>query len=156
MSAPYNQDDITWCVSHAKAIPRWMNLFFLADLPTVLIAVAIIIIVIALIYMFLAFEDQPIRFDLIYCTILFFQIITQFPTMFQSNRYSTRFLFTMMLMLGFWMSTIFGVLFIVLLGRDLYEVQIDTIEDIVRENYQLAGNPNVIDHFKVKTMVRLH
>lgn len=151
-SAPYKQDDITWCVSHAKPIPRWLNLLYIADFATVALAAVVVLIVIALVYLLYGFEDQPC--DLIFCTILSLQTITQFPTMFRADIYLNKFLFVMMLLIGFWLSTIFGAYVIVFMGQDLYEVQIATIQDIVEENYHLAGNPNVIDHFRVKNMVR--
>lgn len=154
MSAPYNQDDITWCVRHAQPIPRWMNLLYITDFPTIVLAAVLVGIVIVLTYLLQGFESQP--FDLILCAILFLQSITQFPTMFRADLYMNRFLFTLMLIICMWLSTIFGAYVIVFMGKDLYEEQVATVQDIVEGSYQLAGNPNVIDHFRVKTMVRFH
>lgn len=152
-SAPYQQDDITWCVSYARLIPRWMNLLYIADFLTIFIAIGGVAIIIALVYLLYAFEDRPA--DLIFCIILCYQTITQFPTMSYLKRTSNKFLFSMMLLLGFWLSTIFGAYVIVFMGQDLYATQIATIHDIIEENYRLAGNPNVLDHFKVKNVVRI-
>lgn len=150
-SAPYTQDEITWCVSHAKPLPRWMNLLYIFDIPTIIIGAVIVVNVVVLTYLLHGFEERP--FDLIICIILAISTITQFPTLFRADRYMNKFLFTMMLILGLWLSTIFGAYVIVFMSQDLYATQIATIQDIANAKYQLAGNPIVIDHYKVKTMV---
>lgn len=151
ISTPYQQDDMTWCVSHAKPIPQWMNLLYITDFETIGIALVFVLFIICTVYLFHAFEDEPR--DLIFCAFLCLQIITTFPTMFRSDRITFKFIFALYILIGFWFSQIFGAHIVVFLGRELFETQIATIDDIVNENFHLAGNPNVIDHFKVKHMV---
>lgn len=151
ISTPYKQDDMTWCVSHAKSIPQWQNLLHITDVPTIAILVVLVLCIISNVYLLQAFEDSPR--DLIFCSFLCLQLITTFPTMFRSDRFSFKFYFIYMLLIGFWGTQIFGAYVVVFLGAELHEPQIATIQDIVEGNFHLAGNPNVIDHFKVKNMV---
>lgn len=151
ISTPYKQDDMTWCVSHAKPIPQWMNLLYISDLPSIVIFVIAVLILICAVYLLYAYEHPPR--DLYFCALLCLQLITTFPTMFRSERVPFKFLFIFMLLIGSWVSLIFGAHVVVFLGRELHEPQIATLQEIVEENFHLAGNPNVIDHFRVKYMV---
>lgn len=150
-SKPYKQDDMTWCVSHAKTIPQWLNLLYIADLISITIFVILVLILICVVYLLHAFEDLPR--DLIFCAFLCLQLITTFPTMFRAERAPLKFIFTLFLLIGSWVSLIFGAHVVVFLGRELHEHQTATLDDIVEQNFHLAGNPNVIDHFQMKHMV---
>lgn len=153
VSTTYKQDDMTWCVSHAKPIPRWMNIFYMADLRTFIISEIIILAVIGVYYLLYAFENPPR--DLFYCAILVLQTVTTFPTMFRSDRITTKLLFALTLLITFWLTEIFGAYIIVFLGEVRYETQIATVNELFEGNFRLAGNPHVIDHFRMKIMVRL-
>lgn len=153
-SIPYKQDDMTWCVSHAKPIPRWQNLLYIANLSTVAIVVVLIMIVVWVVYLLHAFEDVPP--DWFFCAFLSLQTITTFPTMFRSKRFRTKMLFGLMLLIAYWTTQLFSVHIILILGVVRYEIQIDTVDGIIEENFHLAGNPSVIDRFKMEhTMVKL-
>lgn len=150
-SSPYKQDDVTWCVSHAKPMPRWMNLFFIADFWTIVCAAIIVVVVVGIFYLLYAFEDVPR--DLLYCAVLTLQTITTFPTMFRSNRFGFKMLFTLALLMTFWITQILSAHICVFLSQVRYKPQITAIDEIVEENFNLAGNPSVTNHFRFKSRV---
>lgn len=142
---------MTWCVSHAKPIPQWQNILYIADIESVAAFAAVVVLALCNLYLLYAFEEKPR--DLIYCALLSIQTITTFPTMFRSKRTSIQFVFGILILIAFWLSTIFAAYIIVLLGCVRYETQIATLQDIVEKDFHLAGDQCIIDHFKVKNVV---
>lgn len=67
------QDDITWCVSRAKAIPRCQNAFRIADMTTYIVGIIAFTLVIICTYLLTTFEKKPI--DLVESVIVSMQVL---------------------------------------------------------------------------------
>lgn len=152
-SAPYLQDDLTWCVSQSKAISRWKNIFYIPkDFLTYFWGVTMYIATIFGTFLLTTFEEKPL--DIFYCAILSVQTLTGFTSQFSPKLTVTRFHFGQFLIIPFWLNQIFNGFLITYLHLILYEDQIKTLDEISRNNFHLAGDHLVFEHLEVKNMVR--
>lgn len=153
-SAPYFQDDITWCVSRAKEIPRWKNIYYITqDVETYTWGAIMYIMTIICAYFLTTFEETPL--DFFQCMILSVQTVTALTSTFRPKGLLMRFHYGQFLIIPFWLTQIFSAFLITFTPRILYEVQINSFEDITRNHFRLAGNGRVFDHLSIKNMVRL-
>lgn len=147
-SSPYLQDDLTWCVSRASEIPRWKNLYYIVkDAKTFIWGITMFIMVIITAYLWTTFEEKPL--DIFYCTISSVQILVGFTSTFRPKGWLLRFHYGQFLVIPFWTSQIFSAFLTTFTLRTLYEYQIDTIEDIARDGFRLAGDPHAFIENKV-------
>lgn len=153
-SAPYLQDDITWCVSRAKEIPRWKNLYYITeDVETYTWGAIMYILTIICAFFLTTFEEKPL--DFFHCVILSVQTVTALTSTFQPKGILMRFHYCQFLIIPFWLTQIFSAFLITFAPRILYEIQIDSFEDITRSHFRLAGDAHVFDHLTFKNVVRL-
>lgn len=119
-----------------------------------MIGVVLFITVIFGAYMMTTFEDRP--YDLIRSTFMSIQIILCLATVLNPKRWIFRLLFVKYMFIAFWIVQIFDAFWIEYASRVLYERQIDTIDDLIGENYHLAGDEYVLNHLKINKMVRVY
>lgn len=153
-SSPYMQDDITWCVSGAKPIPQWKNILYIADPEVLIIALIMIVLGGCIIFFMYAFEE--VQRDLFYCFYMLIQTSLGLPTTFKGKSYIHRISYGVFLMISFLITQIVSAYCIFMIPRILSERQISTLQEIATNNYHLAGDRHVIDHFWMKNMVRIH
>lgn len=151
-TAPYIQDYMTWCVSRAKAIPRWKNVFFILDATIYIVGVISFILVIFCTYLLFAFEETP--FDLVKCVIISLQVLIGTTAVLNPNRLMFRVLFGMFLFIGFWCVQIITAFLIAFISRVLYEIQIDSVEEIANQRYRLAGEDFILQNLNASNVVR--
>lgn len=151
-SAPYMQDDLTWCVSPAKPIPRWQNLYFIIKNVSTFILGAIFGIATILIrYAFTTFEKKPL--DFWYCVMMTGQVVSGLPATYKPKKPLTRVHFALFLIIAFWLDQIFSSFLITYAQRILYKYQISTLNDIGEIDFRLAGGPYTFDYLSGLKMV---
>lgn len=137
-SSPYMQDDLTWCVKRAKAIPRWKNIYYIPqDVETYVIGFIVYTLSIVSIYLLTAFEDKPLDFTL--CNVYSIGCLAGFGYAYTPKKAATRFIVSIFFMSTFWMTQIYLSYLITYLRITLYENQIGTLGEITRKNFHLAG-----------------
>lgn len=151
-SAPYMQDDLTWCVSHARAIPRWKNIYYIPkDIATYTWGATMYIMTIFVAFLLTTFEEKPL--DLWYCAILSVQTVIGFTSTFKPKGTLMRLHYGQFLIIPFWLTQIFSAYLITFASQILYENQIDTIESIVNNEFRLAGDSHVFNHLSIRSKV---
>lgn len=152
-SPPYIRDDFTWCVSGAKQIPRWKNIFYIPkDAQTYISGILLLILTLFAVYLFSTFEENP--FDFIYCMILTVQTMIGFTSTFKPKRILLRIHYALFLVIPFWLTQIFGAHLITFISRVLFEHQIATRTEIVDHGFRLAGDIFVLDNFRFQNEVK--
>lgn len=155
LSVPYMQDDLTWCVSHAKAIPRWKNIYYIPQDATIYTWGALMYIMTIIgAFLLTTFEEKPL--DFWYCAILSTQTVVGFSSTFKPKGSLMRFHYGQFLIIPFWLTQIFSAFLIIFLPRILYENQINTVETIARNGFRLAGDSNVLNHLNIKSNVSIN
>lgn len=124
-----------------------MNVFFIPnDLFVYIIGAIAFILVVFGAYLLTTFEDRP--YDLIRSTFMTIQVVLGLSTVFEPKIWMIRLLFTKFMFIGFWIVQIFNAYWITFVSRVLHEKQIDTIDELIRENFHLAGNEYILNQLK--------
>lgn len=153
-SNPYIQDDLTWCVSRAKEIPRWMNVFYIPkDAQTYLSGILLLILTLFAAYFLTTFEEKPL--DFLYCIILTVQTIIAFPSIFNPKGILLRLHYALFLIIPFWLTQIYSAYLFTFISQVLSEHQIATCSEIADQRFRLTGDLNIIDHIRVKDAVTI-
>lgn len=151
-TASYIQDDLTWCVQRANAVPRWMNVFFIPkDFLIYIIGAIAFIFVILGAYLLTTFEDRA--YDFILISFMSIQVVLGLATVLDPKKWMFRLLFTKFMFIAFWIVQIFNAYWMTYVSRVLYEKQIDTIDELIHENFHLAGDKYVLNQLKSGDMV---
>lgn len=152
-SAPYLQDDLTWCVSWAKEIPRWKNIYYIPqDIQTYAWGAIMYIMTIFCAFFLTTFEEKPL--DFFCCVILSVQTLVGFASPFRPKGLLMRFHYGQFLIIPFWLTQIFSAFLITFVPRILYDEQISSFEDITRNHFHFAGEAHVFNHLRTKNVVR--
>lgn len=153
-SNPYIQDDLTWCVSRAKEIPRWMNVFYIPkDAQTYLSGIILLLLTLFAAYFLTTFEEKPL--DFLYCIILTVQTIIAFPSIFNPKGLLLRLHYALFLIIPFWLTQIYSAYLFTFISQVLFEHQIATRSEIADQRFRLTGDLNIIDHIRVKNAVTI-
>lgn len=146
------QDDLTWCVSKAKAIPRWKNGYLITkDVRLIVSGTIMFILVHFIVFMFTAFEEKA--HDFWFSLLVTVQCLINFSSTFNPKKSTSRFYFTWALVAAFWLIQIFCGFLISFNQRILYEDQINTHDELTEKNFRLAGDPHVFDYLTAKNVV---
>lgn len=152
-SALYLEDDITWCVSRAQPISRWINLFYVVkDYEIYIIGTFLLLSTVLIGYLLLAFEEKPL--DLFHLSILILQTICALTSAFKPKTTAIRIHYTPFLIIPFWLTQIYGALLVTFMSRVIYEHQISTVSEIARQHFRLSGDPYSIGFLNDEKMVR--
>lgn len=115
-SAPYMQDDLTWCVSKAKALPQWQNIYYIVrDVPTIIFGSVSATIFVR--YVLSAFEKNPR--DINYCATVEIQILAGVSSAYKPKESMAHFHFGIALIVAFSADQIFSGFLIIYFQRIL-------------------------------------
>lgn len=134
------KDDLTWCVRHAKAIPAWNNLYYIASWDIIVIGLIAVCIGVIFIYSMAASEKHPVDIWTVITSSL--QMIILFPADLFPKRMIARFFFAWYLITTLLMTTTFLAFYYNFIMRTLYETQINTFDRIVSNDLMLGGDKN--------------
>lgn len=151
-SVPYMQDDVTWCVSRSKALPRWRNIYYIPqDAITYVVGIILYIFVIICTYLLTTFEKNP--FDIL-ILIISIQVLVGFNTVLNPNKMMFRLLFTKFMFIAYWLVQIFSAFLISYISRIMYEKQIGTVDELIDTRFRLAGQHHDFVYLNNSAMVR--
>lgn len=146
LSIPYIQDDVTWCVSAAKALPVFLNIYRNCDYIIWCLFIISIIVDGYILYMLSRNDDESKHKNQ---NIYFMVLLVAIPAVvgigmnskFIPKKFTFRTFYGCLLFCGvvgmiFWCS--------VSLTRALYiyrEIQVDRVDQLIERNYELASSP---------------
>lgn len=155
MARPYYHDVLTWCVQKAKPIPTWKNLFRMCTDPIIwAIYTVMAISVIFMGYFLQQFEDFQPKYDWLRLTFMAVCCMSGFVCDYKPKIISNRI---------FFMFCVFGAMIYVItmmslilkcLCNPIFEDQIETIEEIIDNSYDLVGDGSALQHLMRRREVR--
>lgn len=141
------QNERTWCVSRAKPIPVWLNMWRITTKPIWCMALVTIYLEGLVLYLLMQYERGHTGYmkkDYHYCVLMMAMSafagmphITYRP---KSKRMSL--FFGLMLITGILISTAWNCFLIKVLTSPIYNAQISTISELMEHDYRLVGSYN--------------
>lgn len=150
---PYYRDDITWCVSAPKAIPKWMNFFMIIiDYKIPIAYIIIFYFTTFLVYCFT--RNSRRRLDAYESNLLIFSILLNMSHPYRPTRVITQFLYV-----GGVLSSL--ILMVTMQGHyttltmiPIYWKQAQTNSDLLLKDFRLSGEQSTLELVKGRGMVR--
>lgn len=138
------QDERTWCVSRAKPIPVWMNLWQITTKPIWCLALAAIYFEGLILYLLTKHERGHAGFmkkDFQYCVMMMaMPAFAGMPqTTYRPKSRRVRLFIGLMLITGILISTVWNCFLIKVLTRPIYGAQIVTVAELIENDYDLVG-----------------
>lgn len=153
-SAPYLQDDMTWCVERSQNLVG-KNIFFnVTSTETYIFGGVLFIFSILGVNFLPTFGKKPP--DLIHTAILAVQTLIAFPSPHNPKKASIRLFFAIFLIPPFWLNQIYSAYFFTYISRVIYNKQINTFDEVATNNFRLAGDGSVLDYLNIVNKVRIY
>lgn len=146
-SNSYYHDVLTWCVQESHEIPEWQNIFHLCSDPMVwLLHTLMCISVICMGYFLQGFEKHR-KLDWHSITLAGIGCLCGFSVQHRNVHNTSGRIFLGFCLYG---SVVFNICLIScminFLKKPLYEDQIDSIQQIINNSYELAGDEFALEH----------
>lgn len=143
----YMHNDRTWCVSLAKPIPVWMNLWRIASEAIWCLAFVTVYLEGVILYMLMRYERGHAGFmkkDFHYCVLMMaMSAFTGTPHMTYRPKSKRLSLFIgLILMTGILISIAWNCFLVKVLTQPKYNAQISTISEIMEKDFHLIGLHN--------------
>lgn len=143
-SIAYMQDERTWCVSRAKQIPVWLNMWRITTKTIWCLAFITIYVEGLILYLLMQYERGHAGFmkkDYHYCVLIMATAaFTGMPHMTYRPKSKRMSLFIgLMLLTGILISTAWTCFLIKALTRPIYGAQISTVSELIENNFDLVG-----------------
>lgn len=143
-SMPYVQSELTWCVSRAKPIPVWLNLWQIASRTIWCLAVVTVFLEGSVLYLLMRFEHghaELVKKDFHYCVLLMASVFTGMSHFtYRSKSKQLNSFICLMLMTGILISTAWNCFLIKVLTSPAYYKQISTVEELIENDFHLIGS----------------
>lgn len=153
-SSVYAQDDITLCVERARPLPRWMNLFLIANDNEIWpIAIFCFFTVSMLTFLLTTFEPYPLDA----WRTIFLTIQTLFGvTSYKPKSVFIRLLFFSALLVQLLSVAIYNAYFYSFVTRTNIGKQVSTLDEITNANYPVYIQDATRAHLNGNVMVSVH
>lgn len=153
-SNAYYHDALTWCVQAKKPIPIWQNLFRLCNDPIVWILYTVMSFITVFVFYYLQqLEDVQRKWDWFRLTSSGICSTFGFPSEFWPRSTPSR-VFYMFAVFGQMIFTIyFGGVMLTFIMEPIYEKQINSIQEIVDQSFDLTGDEFAWQHLMRQTEV---
>lgn len=144
MTTAYMQNDRTWCVSLAKPMPLWLNMWHIASEPIWCLAFVTVYLEGLILYMFMRYERGHPGFmkkDFHYCLLLMSMIaFTGMPHMkYHPKSKRLRLFIAFILMSGILISIAWNCFLVKVITSPNHNEQISTVSEILERNFRLIG-----------------
>lgn len=150
-SRAYFQDDVTWCVPHAKLRAKWKSLFYVADANILAIFFSAMLPLIVIIYFFTTFERRAL--DIWSSMLMVIAIASAHSFSYSFERSSARILYSLHSHLGTAVLVIFLAFATIEFSQLNYEKQISSFDQITNENFRLAANDDMRNYLVERNLV---
>lgn len=154
-SRPYYHEALTFCVQTKQQIPIWKNLFLVCSDPLVYVVGAIAgFLGICTIYFMQQFEDLQPKWDWHRITLIMFANVSGFsynsynPQTIPYRIYHIITLFCAIIITNFISSFM-----LLLLTTPIYENQIESIQEIVDNQFEVISDTFALQHLKLQNQV---
>lgn len=146
------EDDTTWCVRRAKRIPLWKRIYHILSADVVLMIIIAYVASVLLLYSFASFEDRPC--DMWTSIHTMYQILMLVPFNFMPKRSILRLglgwsMLVMIAATGTYLA--FAVDYMM---RPRLEKQIDTFDQLINNNFRLAGDKFTRNYLEERNLVK--
>lgn len=141
-SVPYYRDDITWCVSRAKPIPVFFNIWQLLRKEIWILLFALGYVHGSVIYILMKHDKNYncLRRDFHYTVLLVsLPAIIGYNQAYQPKASFIRIIYISMLLFGIIQLATFNSYLLKVLTFPIHHVQITTVNEIIENNYELVG-----------------
>lgn len=151
---PYYSDDITWCISRAKHIPLYLNAFrYVKDSELYVMGIFAVFAAIIIGFLLTTFEEKPI--DYFEMSLIGISVVSNSATYFQPKRPCNRFLYMLTCYIGLLLVNIFGAYYVVALTYPIFEDQLDSVNSLIENKFQLMGDAYVLEKISLQDVVIL-
>lgn len=150
----YIQDEITWCVSHAKLIPVWISMFYITqDLSSYILGILNLAFLIVLIFLYSTFEPRP--FDL-WKSMLVVGYITLFGNAhINIKRQAFKFGLGITSLLAMQMLLVFNAFFYKYMSGNAFSKPINSLNELNGQNaFHFGSQPVALKYIKMQNLVR--
>lgn len=140
-SNAYYQDSLSWCVRAKHLIPKENSIFYVCHDWRVYLTMSLsTIAVLITIYVIQQFDDIHPKWDWHRITILLFANTAGFPYTYRPKNLASRLYYGCGLLGGMLFLIVFGVHYHLFMTNLMHEKQVDSIDEIIAEDYDLAGD----------------
>lgn len=144
-SSSYSDDELVWCVTRAKLIPQWQNLFyFYRDPQTWLFGSILFFSAMILIFLYTSFEAKPL--DAWTSILLIVQTVVGNTSTFQPKITRVRILWTIFCFDALLITTYYNAFVMNFLISNIYKHQISSVDEIIQNDFKLSGYPFALKH----------
>lgn len=140
----YADETVTWCTRSSNRSPKWKDLLRLFDDRTVVMTAVLVYNAVTILgYLQGYFENW--NHDICTMYLKAFQLIINSPPNLQITNDTTRILIAMQCFCSLWINITIMSIYIMLLSRTFDEHQISTRNELIENDFQLAGNDRSLD-----------
>lgn len=150
-SEAYFQDDITWCVRHARVRATWKRFLYIFDLNVLWLSLVAVIPLIYIHYIAQGIELRPR--DIWSSMLAFMSTISQQPFVHMPRHTSTRIIYSFFVHLTLPVLTTFMAVSITIIARINYEKQVSSFDQISDESFHLAAEENTKNYLIERKLV---
>lgn len=139
----YYRNVLTWCLQKARPIQIWKNIFHLCNNPIIYLIMTLeYLIIITFAYYFQQFEPGR-KWDWNKIVIEGFRCLLSFPCSYNPKNLMARAGYVLILFYAFIFSNILNIHSIYIFQNAIFDHQIQTIREIINEDFTLIGDKNV-------------
>lgn len=141
-SSVFDYDSMVWCVSHAKALPRWQNVFKIyKDITIFIYLIILYYIIVILAYCNGVLENMP---DDIYTMMLkVLKTVLNMDPKYNAKFTSTRMMYTIFMIAALLHYVTVISFYCVVIKISFDGHQIDSTTELIENRFQLAGDLEV-------------
>lgn len=153
-SRPYYNERLTWCVQKRKLVPVHKKiLYFCTDERIFIIFGIELSLASFIIYFMQQFERHP-KWDCLRITIAGIYLFFGYPCTFKPENNANRMLFIWTLFAAILYTIVLSTGSIHVLSSDIYNRQVETIHEILQNDFDLVGNEFTLQKLLQKNQVK--
>lgn len=150
-SHAYFQDDITWCVQHAKLRDEWDSFFRTVEPNVFWLIFGVALPFIANTYFFAAYERRML--DIWLSMLLFVAVVSQQAFNYHPKRSSGRVFSAMSLQMTFFAVSSFVAIIFKSMTQINYGTHISSLDEITNENFRLVADKDTRNYLIDRNLV---
>lgn len=156
-SSVYYQDLLTWCVQIKHLIPKGESLFYMCHDWRVFLTMSLsAFVAIAVTYVIQQFDDIHPKWDWHRITMLCYVNMCGFPSNYSPNITASRINYGVALFGCLLFVIVFGVHCQLFMTNRIYEKQVNTVDELIANDYSLAGDSVALKHLCEQNEVYKH
>lgn len=151
-SRPYYHDHLTWCIQKAQPIPKWQNIYYLFEDWTAFASIIGLLILLVAVGYFLMVVEHTKKSSLDLIQIIFCCALGLSVT-FRPESNPLRIFFAFGILAGMIFATMVSSILMTIATKPIQRPQIQTIQEILIQNFSLAGDQFAFDKMIQQTEV---